>query len=453
MSNNRKVTVLTKSKPFKNSCRVLVSLSALALVSFEAQANSCAVSASSLRDAKVQYAQQCTENRVDCDKIQGQWYCASVKLTGSPPQLTRLVEPAQQHSSVDQSAVVESQPAIESASAQIPAPVAPIARAEPASAACVDSDGDGWGWNGVASCRMADVAFSVTPTEAVIPTVSRATLPHNTARPSSRADNCAMLDSGDYHITELVTDVVLTAGQSNAAGHDTSYQPETNYQDRGNDRFIVWTSNNTWEVANPRTQIWHGNRDYPLSYHGAYNHPGFQIGRAITNADKCRVVALIATAAPGEPIDYWLYNKDSHVSYIRQKVVAGLNALPGKYKLDMIWWMQGESDNDQIVDRYYAKLNNLIHQFRGEPWFQNDGYFLANETRNSLYANKAIRQLDTDGNVFTASSRGENRSYDIFPTVSRESLTGVHFGAESLRKIGDIVADKYLQEYQPELGL
>ena len=70
--------------------------------------------------------------------------------------------------------------------------------------ACIDSDNDGWGWNGFASCR-------VTPS---VQTAGQVTLSTNSG--SGVTENCQKLDSGDYRITDLVTDVFLTAGQSNA---------------------------------------------------------------------------------------------------------------------------------------------------------------------------------------------------------------------------------------------
>lgn len=304
------------------------------------------------------------------------------------------------------------------------------------SAACIDQDGDGWGWNGSASCRTSQILNNTSNNSGhSLPVVQN----------SSIAENCDKLRTGNYHITELVTDVILTAGQSNATGGNTKYLPDTHREDRTNNRVLVWTVNNRWEVANPRYQTWH-NEIYPSGKGRIQNHPAFQIGRAIADQDECRVVALVATAASGMPIDHWRNNQDDHFTYISDRVTSALNALPSYYKVDMIWWMQGEADNDQNVNRYFYKLNDLIAKFRGESWFQTNGYFLANETGWFSYANEAIGRLKTDNNRFTDYSRGEDRPSDPFPHIATDPLK-VHFNEVALRKIGNLVARKYINEY------
>jgi len=291
---------------------------------------------------------------------------------------------------------------------------------------CIDTDGDGWGWNDFGSCI---------------------------AEPTTRAqldevDNCGKIQSGNFHITELVTDVILTAGQSNATGDSTTYDPQNFEQDQINNRLIAWTENGSWEIANPAVQSWHGGK-YPSGRGPIYNHPAFQIGRSLASSDECRVVAIIATAAAGRPIDYWRNNDDNHYQNISSTVTTALNALPGKYKVDMIWWMQGEADNDPDINRYYAKLTDLISTFRSETWFESTGYFLANETGWFEHANRAIRLLGTDGDAYTDFSRGEDSPTDTFQNLAIDGASRTHFNAESLRKIGALVASKYLWEYQP----
>ena len=296
-------------------------------------------------------------------------------------------------------------------------------------AECIDLDGDGWGWNGTTSCAT-----------------------ENTTRTQSDAvDNCERLQTGQYHITELVTDVILTAGQSNATGDSTTYDPANFDQDRVSGRLIAWTENDSWEIANPATQSWHSGK-YPSGRGPIYNHPAFQIGRAITNSDECRVVAIIATAAAGRPIDYWRNNDENHYQDINSTVTTALNALPGRYNVDMIWWMQGEADNDPDIDRYFYKLNDLIDTFRTESWFESTGYFLANETGWFEHANTAIRLLRSDDDTYTDFSRGEDSAVDSFPNLPIDGAVRTHFNAVALRKIGDLVASKYLLEYLPSVS-
>ena len=303
---------------------------------------------------------------------------------------------------------------------------------------CIDEDNDGWGWNGVESCQITSSVKSTG-----IQSDNSAGRFFDAG--SDVSDNCAKLESGNYHITELVTDVFLTAGQSNAAGNKTRYEPNQHSQDRVNNRVLVWTENNRWEVANPATQTWH-NGKFPGTRYVNYNHPAFQIGRAIADQDGCRVVAFIATAASGKPIDHWRHNLEGHYSHIQNTVTNAINALPGRHQVDMIWWMQGEADNDQVIERYFSKLTDLIAKFRSESWFQWDGYFLANETGWSPYANQAIRLLAGDGSNYTDYSRGEDSAADRFPHIAEE-VQRTHFNEVALRKIGDLVAGKYLYEY------
>lgn len=298
---------------------------------------------------------------------------------------------------------------------------------------CVDTPpvGDGWGWDGTDSCRL-EASDSTDGAE-------------NQSNQPSILDNCYKLQSGEYHLTELVTDVILTAGQSNATGENTQFQPGQFSEDKLSDRILVWTENNQWEVADPATQTWHGGK-YPSGKGSIYNHPAFQIGRAITAKEECRVVALITTAASGKDINYWRYDLDGHFSEIGNTVNSAINALPIRHQVDMIWWMQGEADNDQVVDRYFRKLNELITMFRGEAWFSTNGYFLANETGWFPYANQAIRLLRTDDDELTDYSRGEDTDADPFPSLNEHDVD-VHFSEVSLRKIGNLVADKYLNDY------
>ncbi len=305
---------------------------------------------------------------------------------------------------------------------------------------CIDSDGDGWGWDGESSCQITATSTDFRSTPAIMRRVDRSG--------SSIPGNCDRINSGDYHITELVTDIFLTAGQSNATGNETDYNPARYADDARNSRIIAWTEQNRWEVADPTTQSWHNGR-HPSGHGRFHNHPAFQIARGITDNDSCRVVAFIATAASGMPINHWLNDVDNHYSYILHKVTNALNALPGQHKIDMIWWMQGEADDDEIVDRYFFRLTDLISRFRSQSWFNYDGLFVANETRLHTHANEAIRRLATDGDSFSNFSPGADSTSRRFPSILP---AGVHFNAQSLRQIGDLVADQYLYDYLPRVN-
>ena len=445
-----------------------ICLAVLTTSLFTKQADSaeCMASGSSFREAAKNYALNCSLTRKDCDPINGRWYCSSESIT----ERNSLQITASQQSSITSP----------------PLPFVLTDRQAQDVTDCIDTDKDGWGWNGVESCKITRTIVSsnrltdrltlenlhiqdhvaefstqditdcidsdndgwgwngVESCKTTLATEASGTTA-STNTESEAPGNCEKLNSGNYHITDLVTDVFLTAGQSNATGEKTLYEPYIQSKDKINDRVLVWTEKNQWEVANPSTQSWHSGK-YPSGRNIIYNHPGFQIGRAIAELDECRVVAFIATAAAGKQIDYWRENQDGHFSYIADKVTNAINSLPVRHQVDMIWWMQGESDNDQLVNRYYYKLNDLITAFRSESWFPSDGYFLANETGWSPYANEAIRKLGNDNNVFTDHSRGEDSPDDRFPHITSETVK-THFNEIALRKIGDIVANKYVYEY------
>jgi len=59
----------------------------------------------------------------------------------------------------------------------------------------------------------------------------------------------------------LVTDVILTAGQSNASAHGSKFQPDLfPAKDRLDSRILVWTQYDGWKIANPQNQIWEHDR-------------------------------------------------------------------------------------------------------------------------------------------------------------------------------------------------
>ena len=111
--------------------------------------------------------------------------------------------------------------------------------------------------------------------------------------------------------------------------------------------------------------------------------------------------------------------------------------------------MQGESDNNPNLSTYFSQLTTVIQMFRSQGYFDSSKYFVANETGWSPYANDAIRMLRTDGDSNTDYSRGEHQANDPFYALPKERTSNkpTHFDAASLRKIGRLVAEKYLNEH------
>jgi len=205
-------------------------------------------------------------------------------------------------------------------------------------------------------------------------------------------------------------------------------------KDRLDARILVWTQYDGWKIANPLNQIWEYDR-FPARLWdpvNSNNSPGYQIARAIVDADPSRVVAFIPTSTPGRSIRYWRFG-DEPYDMIKQRVENALNELPSKSNVDLIWWMQGESD-DGANDFYRRELDALIDSWRGEPWYGSDQYFIANET--AYYdVNQIFRQLRSNGDQYTNYSEGED-----LPTI-REG--GDHFNSAAYRIIGNRVQQIY----------
>ncbi len=341
---------------------------------------------------------------------------------------------------------------------------------------CSDTDGDGWGWDGYRSCRTLNtqvqperVSSSVERGSCVdvdrdgygwdglqtcVPDTKQAAnvLAKVVAEPVATTDDqCAKVASGNYSMVDLVTDVILTAGQSNAAGNKTVF--DANHPlDQVNPRVLAWTSNQKWEVANPAWQVWNARRFPKSPGQAGYNHPAYQIARSIVQQDSCRVVAIIASSASGEPISHWLNDVDNHFSSTSEKVSNALAQLPNKRSVDMIWWMQGESDNHPNYYEYNAQIKRLIELYRSEPWFDSSRYFLANETGWFGNANKGIRLLASDDDINTNYSANPVSLHpDKTLHIESEEAT-IHFNETALRIIGDLVRDEYLYDYRARVS-
>jgi len=138
----------------------------------------------------------------------------------------------------------------------------------------------------------------------------------------------------------------------------------------------------------------------------------------------------------------------------------------------MIWWMQGESDNNPNHNAYFGQLQNLINKFRAQNWYDSSRYFLANETGWFVDANAGIRLAGQDNDANTDFSPSPLKFQSSFSNAQLRYLTGynvaephflrlditsetaedgspanIHYNEIAFRMIGDRVANKYLFEY------
>ncbi len=287
-------------------------------------------------------------------------------------------------------------------------------------AECIDTPpvGDGWGWNGSESCRVGGAPIDTVPVAGdTSDTQDSGTQPFDTTVFNTSP--------------ELITDLVLVTGQSNALGAGTSFDE---LMDAPNSRVMAYT-NQGWQVAS-LDQVWDRNwfpRNDPST--PPSNNFSLHFGKRIADRTPDRVVGFILITSPGSRISDW--GSDSALfESIRVRVSQAINDIPLKSRLDAILWHQGESDGEDR-DEYSAALFDLITRFRSEPWFDDGRPFICGETAGSP-VNNQLNRLNTDADPWTACVEGEGLA--VLPGTD-------HFNASSLRTIGQRYADEYLRQW------
>ena len=316
---------------------------------------------------------------------------------------------------------------------------------------CIDPDGDGWGWieSQKKSCKVSKDAMKDVTAKSQIKKGHSSKVINPQSKPQKKMEGdpseCIDPDGDGWGWNsrlklsceikapdvespfgvEDITDVVLVAGQSNALADGTV--PDE-VLDAPHKRVFVWTYDEGWKVASLKTQIWF-KRGSPKNGGMGQLSPGFRIAKSIAQKDPKRVVGLIPTGVAGMSIKFW-DESGEEFPHILKKVGRALSNLPKKDSVDLIWWMQGEADDPNAID-YRSKLKSLIERFRKSGWFSG-GYFVANETVSSK-VNPIIRSLNSDNDPLTCFSEGEG-----FQATDK-----VHFDEPAIRRIGDLVAEKY----------
>lgn len=289
-----------------------------------------------------------------------------------------------------------------------------------------DPDGDGYGWENGRSCVVA-VAKRETKTS-------------------------------EIEISDI-TDVVLVTGQSNLLATHTSFDSTL---DQPHPRVFAYTDKG-WQIADLH-QVWDinahpGNHSLVNPANQPYNNLSMHFGKVLATEDSERVVAFIVASAPGRGIAHW--DKGSgFYRFIGDKVASALNAIPHKYSVDGILWQQGENDwlyegtsdagatgfssknSNEYRNYYKIKLENLIANFRGEPWGRADTAFICGETRRAIGVNRRLMALNSDSDPLT----GCVAATDLPKRL--DDPYGSHFSAEGLRVLGQ----RYAREYRRMTG-
>ena len=217
-------------------------------------------------------------------------------------------------------------------------------------------------------------------------------------------------------------------GQSNALGHNTLVDLEYDYSD---ERIVVWTKNDGWQMADLCTQVWRGTW-FPFQGGACGNHPTFQIAKGIIAEDPSRKIAIIPAGDAGKAISFWGEGGSSYLA-VKNRIETALEQLPNKDKVNLVAWSQGESDHGDEYN-WYNSLTDLIYRLRSEDWFDaTSAKFIAQETSWSS-VNNVVVWLNSDNDALTGAVQAADQPLmDI-----------AHFTGGALRVIGRRYAVKYL---------
>ena len=251
---------------------------------------------------------------------------------------------------------------------------------------------------------------------------------------------------------DTITDLLFLTGQSNAASLVTRYDADLDAPDQ---RVFAYTETG-WQVADLH-QFWDkgipGNFSVDDPKRDPYNNIIFQVGKALAKTAN-RTVGIVMLTAPGEGISHWDYNGPFYTR-MRERAIAALNEVPHKASFDAVVWMQGETDwllhgtadpdipdfesyqSDAYLHYYPRKLRGLIEAMRSDPWFGSNAQFICAETVKAKL-NPHLMALNNDDDALTGCAVASD-------LAARENdPNGNHFSAESLRVLGQRIADIYL---------
>ena len=251
-----------------------------------------------------------------------------------------------------------------------------------------------------------------------------------------------------------ITHLAVVTGQSNVEASGTLFDP---FLDHPDPRVFAFTDEG-WQVADLH-QVWDenahpGNHALTDPNNSPNNNFVFHFGKSLAQVDNNAVVGFIVLAAPGEGIANWDFESPFYLK-MRGKINAALAQLPQKDKIDIMLWHQGESDAQyegtsdpdatgftdknslEYTNYYQIKLNDVIDNFRAEPWGRTDLPFICGETRIGFEVNRRLLELNEDDDPDTYCVHATDLPFT--PT----DPSGAHFSAVGLRELGR----RYMQAY------
>ena len=382
----------------------------------------CVVSAEKLGTARALYAQQCSLPRVDCDPLNGLWYCASFQIGSGAPPFNSAISPA---------------------NAQVPtlATGIPICIENSTTAEILSTSQDG------EQCLLDSEPAIVNNNTSDATVIEQEEDSTTEIVTQQEEDSTIVTTNNAMETTEFlpsdITDLIVITGQSNTLGANTAIEEEL---DNPDPRVFAFTSNG-WEVAE-LYQSWdggHPGNGNPNDTDTMHNNFGLHFGKRLAGLDESIVIGIVLVSEPGQGIAHW-DSDNTGMQRLQKKTLAAINALPHKSSVDGILWHQGETDwqlygtSDPDVAQpaptnyYPEKLAALVKNLTLESWFNENGSFICGETLNAD-VNEHLNNLNTDSDIRTSCIKGSD-------------LTGIHegsnhFDATSLRILGARYADRY----------
>ncbi len=252
-----------------------------------------------------------------------------------------------------------------------------------------------------------------------------------------------------------ITDLILVTGQSNVRGSNSEYDASLDAPDK---QAFAFNADGQWRVSslyNAWDGNWApGNGSLQDASRQPHNNFVFHFGKVVAERDSTRVIGYVVISAPGKGISYWDRDKDFFYE-VQQAALDGLNAQGIKTEFDAVLWHQGETDwqargtsdptifgDERNQPNYYRdKLNSLIADFRGQPWVNDNAYFICGETAIAP-VNEVLMALNTDGDPRTGCVSAEGLT-----TLTVDPVP-VHFDGPGLRELGKRYAEMYLNMTQ-----
>ena len=482
---------------FRFTASLLLAISAIFSNTVVSAQEVCVVKGDTLSEARNNYANQCTLDRIDCDPFNGEWYCASFIInTPTPPALTVNntrpdIRPTcvRQDSDSDGDGFGWENNATCLVSPQVATPVI-----QPfCVSADSDIDGDGFGWENNATCLVTESstpASQPVATEVVRPSCVRADsdndgdgfgweneatyLVTESSVPASQrgttlveeedsvAENPAPVEDSAADITP--EDNAPTADPVAAepfvmpqSGPDSIQPVESSFSASDITDLILVTgqsnalgagtaydpsldapNNRVFAFTDQGWQVADLNQVWDLDWHPR-NHPETDP----SNNFSLHFGKNVATEDSSRVVGFILASSPGSKIVTWNLGSSFYNTVQNKvlaalsqlpHKDAIDGILWHQGESDgQDIPSYTESLNGLIFNLRNEQWVQDQAPFICGETKIAS-VNRRLNGLNEDNDPNTA----------CVEAIDLPTRDGTHFNATALRTLGARYADSYL---------